>query len=59
MPAPAVGIHALLSGLKDANRRDESGHEVRRYRYLKAIMSVRLSVDAPAFKGSFVAFELC
>ncbi len=28
-------------------------------RYLKAIISVRLSVEAPAFKGSFSAFELC
>ncbi len=29
------------------------------FRYLKAIRSVRLSVAAPFFKGSFAAFELC
>ena len=30
-----------------------------RFRYLKAIRSVRLSVEALSFKGSFAAFSLC
>jgi hypothetical protein len=29
------------------------------FRYLKAIRSVRLSVEALSFRGSFAAFELC
>ena len=29
------------------------------FRYLKVIRSVRLSVEALSFEGSFVAFALC
>ncbi len=50
---------SCLRGSKDVDGRDMPGHDDRSYRYLKAIRSVRLSVEAAAFEGSFAAFELC
>ena len=62
-PAPVTVCNAdgtspfLIVPITPASRR-LAARQGTQFRYLKAIKSVRLRVEARVFKGSFVAFEL-